>query len=269
LTSKYINDFEKFYEQYSKSKNKWLSSCIQTGKQLFDGELDVMDLVNINDALIRNRQRSKSQKNDCYKAVNEQLINLKLCLEKQINSDIKLNPQKSKDELEKYQSSIIRFIRGIAQQESSIGGLCDCLYELSKFDISYQSPIEKLVKLLINVCVHSSCSKLKEVAFLAQKLRDFWNSKSEENNTLEKKSEWPYVYDKKLRKNVCWKIFKVLEQKDFDTQTAQELAITIEENLRKKDPSMSGYYRNLFRKMIRDIKYLSPVVYRIVRNEVA
>ena len=53
----------------------------------------------------------------------------------------------------------------------------------------------------------------------------------------------------------------MLEENLFETENARSLALKIELNLRKRDQSMSEGYRNLARKMLKEIRNLTAVSY--------
>ena len=69
------------------------------------------------------------------------------------------------------------------------------------------------------------------------------------------------IPDRSLRNIVCRKIANVFEYNSFDRTEAREIAITIEKNLRKMDPTMTKKYKLCFRRMIKEIKQITPSIY--------
>ena len=59
-----------------------------------------------------------------------------------------------------------------------------------------------------------------------------------------------------LRDKAIQTIIRILENNQFDKVESEKIAVNIEKNLRKKDPSMKDYYMKLFKSMMRDIKQL-------------
>ncbi|CAG9326716.1 unnamed protein product [Blepharisma stoltei] len=70
-----------------------------------------------------------------------------------------------------------------------------------------------------------------------------------------------------LRKLACRKIIKILMQNRFERNKAEELTLIIENNLRKKDPSMKSQYRRFFKMMIKDIRNLNRENYDKSNNQ--
>jgi hypothetical protein len=71
-------------------------------------------------------------------------------------------------------------------------------------------------------------------------------------------SEDASVADLDLQKKVCRAIFQILSQNGFDAESGKSLALRIERRLRSKDPSMCDSYRSLYKRMIKDIRMLTP-----------
>jgi len=66
------------------------------------------------------------------------------------------------------------------------------------------------------------------------------------------------VADPDLQKKVCRAVFQILSQNGFEAENCKSLALRIERRLRAKDPSMCGSYRSLYKRMIKDIRLLTP-----------
>lgn len=99
-------------------------------------------------------------------------------------------------------------------------------------------------KLLITkIPKQKSTSKIKDTLEISQVSND-------EN------SPGTSVANPNLRKQACQKIVKILMQNRFEQEKARELTLIIENNLRKKDPSMQTQYRRFFKAMIKDIRKL-------------
>ena len=71
-----------------------------------------------------------------------------------------------------------------------------------------------------------------------------------------------FIVDKALRRAVCIKIANVFENNKFNRAEARELALMIEEKIRKMDPTMTKRYKLCFRKMIKEVKNISHTVYQ-------
>jgi hypothetical protein len=79
--------------------------------------------------------------------------------------------------------------------------------------------------------------------------------KSEKNQKLEKKIDEPF-FDLSLQQAAIKEILKVFLEKNFTLEKSEKLSVMIEENLRKKDPSMGEKYKKLAKIMLKDIKTL-------------
>jgi len=211
------------------------------------------------------------------KEPNFKLEQLKRLIEEKIHKiselQIKTKSRKTTNILARHEKLLSEFTEEISDEKDKITEICESLYELIELDINAKllakNPIKKIVKLLANLCQKSNCDVLKELAEVALRLREYWKKIREQGSlglegcekVFKPVSDESYIADKCLRRRVCCKIAKVLENNKFAIEKAQELALSIEKNLRTKDPSMSSKYRYYFRIMIRDIKNISPVAY--------
>ena len=75
---------------------------------------------------------------------------------------------------------------------------------------------------------------------------------------VEPRSEDTSVADPDLQKSVCRAVFHILSQNGFEAESCKSLALRIERRLRAKDPSMSDSYRSQYKRMIKDIRLLTP-----------
>lgn len=190
--------------------------------------------------------------------------------------DTKIQNSSTPDSSDRSTQALSEFLRysdilkdlagGHSVEVSRIKQLVESLHNLAQTEISeselQKSHLQEYMKSLSNACKASGCSQLKELAKAAKRLRHHWKTcacKSEEDES--------YVADKDLRKNVCRKIASVFERKEFNKEVAQELALRIEANLRRKDPMMSKKCLMHFRKMMKDIKCIDPEVYSAIRSD--
>ena len=65
-----------------------------------------------------------------------------------------------------------------------------------------------------------------------------------------------FIANSFLRKSICRKVAERLQRNLFQKEKAEELALIIEANIRRKDPYMGAEYRRLVRIMLKDIKQL-------------
>lgn len=134
--------------------------------------------------------------------------------------------------------------------ETNIQQLCEVLIELAKKKINKKmlkkSEIENLLINISRCCSDSPFQKVKEMGNHVLNLKGTW----------EKHKKAGGIVDHRLRAVVCRKIAFVLQVNGFNTANAREVALEIEEKLRKLDPSMEISYRKCFQRMIRDIKFM-------------
>jgi len=241
--------------------------------------LNVSNLPSINQSLIKKKHKTKAAEAESSRPVepNFKLEQLKTLLEEKIHRiselQISTKSRKTTNILARHEKLLSEFAEGLSDEDGKVTEICKSLSELIELDINAKllakNPIKKIVKLLANSCQKSDCEVLKELAEVALRLREYWKKIRVQGISVEgcEKGFRPgndetYVADKSLRRRVCCKIAKVLENNKFTIDKAQEIALSIERNLRVKDPSMSSKYRNHFRLMIRDIKNISPVAYK-------
>lgn len=74
------------------------------------------------------------------------------------------------------------------------------------------------------------------------------------------------IAEPELQRKACVTIKKILRENNFDEILSEQIAVDIEANLRKKDPTMKSQYRRLFKAMLRDIKQLSKEDYNKFHN---
>jgi hypothetical protein len=69
------------------------------------------------------------------------------------------------------------------------------------------------------------------------------------------------VRNPELRERVCKRVISILNANGFESKESESLAISIENNIRKRDPTMKDQYIKFIRKMIKDIKALDKSSY--------
>ena len=69
------------------------------------------------------------------------------------------------------------------------------------------------------------------------------------------------VRNPELRERVCKRVISILSANGFESKESESLAISIENNIRKRDPTMKDQYIKFIRKMIKDIKALDKSSY--------
>jgi len=183
---------------------------------------------------------------------------------------------KTLSHVSRLQKTLASYIHHTSSKQSiSIEALYNSFNQLVEIDpessVIESSKILKVLKIFKEEFIDSKDGNLRSLAKLSHKLYLFWKrevvsaklsnsitnleepTKPHENSapTVEIK-----VPDPDLRKKACRKICKVLEKNRFGKNEAQKLAINIEKNLRKKDPSMSEQYKRFFNMMLKDIKQL-------------
>ena len=124
------------------------------------------------------------------------------------------------------------------------------------------SRIQQILKIIAEVLRQSSLPIVKQVGDVVGSLRKYWKG------LMKPKAEYDesFVSDKSLQRTVCVKTANVLEYNRFERNIAREIAVGIEKNLRKLDPTMTQKYKQYFRKMIKEIKFITPELYSLTRE---
>ena len=137
----------------------------------------------------------------------------------------------------------------------------------------------ELDELEINTDLLDSTKIMKLIHYFAKSYKDFedtavrsmaktakyiyfkWkqNISSENLQTLDINKE--RIRDPKLREKVCNRVIEILNANGFESKESENLAISIENNIRKRDPSMKELYHKFIRKMLKDIKLLDKITY--------
>jgi hypothetical protein len=132
--------------------------------------------------------------------------------------------------------------------ESNISNLCEILISLAKIQVNKKHlkkvHIEKLLTAISVCCSRSPFEKVKELGNHVINLKGAWNHNRKSSG----------VVDFRLRVVVCKKISFILQGNGFDHKIARNIALSIEEKLRKLDPTMDVKYRNCYKMMIRDLR---------------
>lgn len=156
-----------------------------------------------------------------------------------------------------------KFLSEIAEHksiENTGAKLCETLIELAKMNITRStlsnSHIQELLKIVGELYIESNIPLVREIGKIVDQLRNYWKGVITSQELYD-----GYIVDKSLRNLVCRKIALALEANHFDRTDAREIALSIEEKIRKMDPAMGTKYRKCFRKMIREIKLVESSVY--------
>ena len=148
-----------------------------------------------------------------------------------------------------------------AWDSHSVLAVCECLSSLARVDAPTvkHSEVYTALKALAKCGQDTRSDIAVQLTAVIQKLISHWR----------KEAATEFV-DKDLRKSVCKKIASALTTNEFPEEVSRSIALKIERNLRKRDPSMGSKYRKCFQAMMKDIKSLNPAVYAgIMGNDVA
>lgn len=69
------------------------------------------------------------------------------------------------------------------------------------------------------------------------------------------------IRNPELREKVCKRVISILSANGFEVNESESMAISIENNIRKRDPTMEKQYIKFIKKMIKDIKDLDKISY--------
>jgi hypothetical protein len=267
LSAKFINDFDQYFFKHSSTKNKVFSkqtllNCISLASKLATGEIGLEDLGT----------HPKGVK--AAKAVDSEILqhtlSAKLGLLQEVVSKRAQNSESEQfDSLDVVQSHI-EYLSSVANairvQDEAPSQLCDTLIELARMKISIpvlqHSRIQNLLSIIAHVCKQSRSKTIQQLGNVVESLRQYWKSVLKQNTAQERG-----VADWMMRNKVCQKIANVFELNGFERNEARELAVSIEEKIRNMDPSMGGKYRSCFRRMIKEIKHITPSLYMQSRKE--
>lgn len=160
--------------------------CVAIAKQLSEGELDVSNLSTINANLIKKKHKNKDSPiieiaDEKPKESNLKLEELKQLLEEKIHTinelQTRTKSKKNSSNLARHEKLLSEFTEAVSGQENRITEICESLYELTKMEVTAKllakNPIKRLVKLLANLCKQSNSQALKEIAKVAQRLREY------------------------------------------------------------------------------------------------
>lgn len=218
-----------------------MQNCIDAAQELDEGKLDFCLLNEINQRLIKSKGTACVK---IYKEIEPKISELKRLIS--CHDVIAVEP--AGFDTYKHFEKILSEICKEKSIETKIQQLCEVLIELAKKKINKKmlkkSEIENLLMAISRCCSDSPFQKVKEVGGYVLNLKGTW----------EKHKKIGGVVDYRLRAVVCRKIVLVLQANGFSTDDAREIALEIEEKLRKLDPSMENTYRKCFQRMIRDIK---------------
>lgn len=178
-----------------------------------------------------------------------------------------LDDPESPDIFQKHLSFLTEIVEHKCIEDSGICQLCEALLELVLMKININvlqdSRIQKILKTIAQVCRQSMPPIVKQLGHVIESLRKYWKGLMKPNQAEYDES---VIADKSIRRIVCVKIANVFEFNHFDRKEARELALNIEQNLRKLDPTMTEKYKLYFRRMIKEIKYITPECYTFLQQ---
>ena len=233
-------------------------NCIISARQLIEGDIPISHLSSLNKTI-------KKQKNPNpvtpLKSLSSKLSKLQELISKKDKNSSSDKPE-SPDIFQKHLKFLSEIVEHNCIEDNGTFQLCETLYELAIMKISIEvlqdSRIQKLLKIIAQVCKQSTSPIVKQLGDVVNSLRIYWKSLMKPN-VIEYDER--YIADKCLRRIVCSKIANVFEENNFDRVEARELAISIEKKIRKMDPTMTKRYKLCFRKMIREVKSITYMLY--------
>ncbi|OMJ95151.1 hypothetical protein SteCoe_1525 [Stentor coeruleus] len=158
--------------------------------------------------------------------------------------------------------------------DMDLESITEVLIELESLEITKEIlESTKLMKLLsyfiksYNISVNINQKKLVELTkCIYYKWKKFMICLELQGANMRKEG----VKDPELREKVCRRIIDILVNNGFEKKESEALAVSIENNIRKRDPDMKDAYIKFTRKMIRDIKLLDKISYaRMLKNSVS
>ena len=143
--------------------------------------------------------------------------------------------------------------------------IIEILIELLNQDINIEILSKtKLIKLLnYFIKSYSKCDSpsLKALAKLIKIIYFKWKNLIISNNLQDVNIITEKVRDPRLKEQVCKKVISILSSNGFESKESESLAISIELNIRKRDPTMKDQYIRFIRKMLKDIQSLDRTSY--------
>lgn len=267
--------FAEGFEEHSRSEKKVsgsqrLQACIKCAQELDKGEVSIADLPKLNQKLTRRRFR-KSPKPYKHKRATSSNEPLSSPAPSQVTAPPANRVSPASDFLPPFlrsQHLSNSTLEPWLQRLDSTGEICPRLGRLLRplADALIDQTETKPLGLL--------CQRIRlraKIRETEQALRIAIDMKEEPKEappqepmqkalSVEAKepSEDSNVADPDLQKKVCRAIFQILSQNGFDAENCKSLALRIERRLRAKDPSMCDSYRSLYKRMIKDIRLLTP-----------
>jgi hypothetical protein len=145
------------------------------------------------------------------------------------------------------------------------GKIADNLCELLDLDINSEllasTSILKILKYFINLYSKSLEPLLKSLSKMCRYIYLKWKNILILNSLNREKANKEDIINPKLQERVCRRVIAILNSNGFESTESESLAISIEKNIRKRDPSMKEQYIKCIRKMIKDIKALDKNSY--------
>lgn len=173
----------------------------------------------------------------------------------------------SQEIFKKHLHYLSEIVKSRTIEDNRTNQLCETLYELAKMKVSLSliqdSHIQSFLKIIAQACKKSSSQTVKKLGIVVKSLRKHWKSYLKSMSLEYNES---YIPNRYLRNVVCRKIANVFEYNHFERAKAQELAISIERKIRKMDPTMTKKYHICFSKMIKEIKFITPSLYKQLRK---
>ena len=237
-----MRGFEKHSKtHYRMKKNKHLKNCIEAAKELAEGKLDYSQLDTINNRLSQSKCKP-------YVRINNEIEPMIAELKRLINFHDRIDLQQVGLEEYKDYEKVLSEISNHSSIEPKAANLCQVLISLAKIQVNKNHlkkvHIEKLLTVISTDCSRSPFEKVKELGNQVLNLKGTW--------TNNKKSSG--VVDFRLKVLVCKKIAFILQANGFLPGQAREIALNVEEKMRRRDPTMDVKYRKCCKMMIRDLR---------------
>lgn len=275
--------FAEGFETYARSEkkvrtNQRLQACIKCAQELDKGERSIADLPKLNKQLARSRFRKSPKPYKCKRTSSSS---------QPLRSPTLNAPASPAHRVSPASDILPQFLLSQHLSKLTLEPYLQRLYSTGEI-----SPhLKRLLKPLANELMEQTetrhlgllCQRVRLKAKIREveaALRTAIGMKKEEHkepqlpptiqlqaidqpkDLIERESREPSeeasVADLDLQKKVCRAIFQILSQNGFDAESSKSLALRIERRLRSKDPSMCDSYRSLYKRMIKDIRLLTP-----------
>ena len=143
--------------------------------------------------------------------------------------------------------------------------LIEILIELLTKEITPEllncTKLTKILRYFIKSYSKSDDSSLKTLAKLIKIIYFKWKNVVINNALNNYKIKTEKISDPGLKEQVCKRVIEILRSNGFELNESETLAISIEHNIRKRDPTMKEQYIKDIKRMIKDIKTLDRISY--------